>query len=197
MGMMGGGSGAGFILRLVLAFAIAAIGYVYFGAVLPRPAATGLALFLAAIELFGPMLGGRAGISLLTLAKLGIGVLMWPGVAWLIVWTGYVPDPIARVALAAAVASAIGIFAAGHGQGHEHARLLAVIVSLALPAYAVTLALFDPSPLGVAAACLAVGVGVMVARLAWVWPRRHEELMLTGAGVAFAAAAAMVIVVIL
>lgn len=187
----------GIFLRLVLAFVIAALAYLYFGSVLPRPAAAVVALLIAIVELFGPMLGGQGGLSMRALAKLGVALLVWPGIAWLIEWSGRVPDSVARVALAAAAASALGVFAAGHGQGREHQRLLAVIVSLALPAYAITLSLFDPSPLGVAAACLAVGVGAATAKIALVWPQKHEDLMLVGSCLAFGCAGALLVVAML
>lgn len=190
-------SAEGIFWRLVLAFVIAAVAFVYFGSVLPRPAAAVVALLIAAIELCGPMLGGQGGLSMRALAKLGVALLVWPGIAWLIEWTGYIHDPIARVALAAAAASALGVFAAGHGQGREHQRLLAVIVSLALPAYAITLSLFDPSPLAVAAACLAVGVGAATAKIALVWPQKHEDLMLVGSCMAFGCAGALLLAAVL
>lgn len=187
-------SAEGVFFRLLIAFVIAGVAYLYFGSVLPRPVAAVVALLIAAIELLGPMLGGQGGLSLRVLAKLGVALLVWPGIAWAIIWSGYVADPDARVALAAAAASALGVFAAGHGQGKEHRRLVAVIVSLALPAYAVTLSLFDPSPLGVAGACLAVGVGAATAKIALVWPQRHEDLMLAGSVLAFGCAGALVVV---
>lgn len=190
-------SAEGIFLRLLVAFVIAGVAYVYFGSVLPRPAAVVVALLIAVIELFGPMLGGQGGLSLRALAKLGMAVLVWPGIAWAIIWSGYVADPDARVALAAAAASGLGVFAAGHGQSREHQRLLAVIVSLALPAYAITLSLFDPSPLGVAAACLAVGVGAATAKIALVWPQTHEDLMLVGSCLAFGGAGALLVVAML
>lgn len=197
MGMIGGDGLGRFIFRLVIALVIAYAGFMYFGAVLPRSAAAVVALLLAALELFGPMLGGQGGLSLRAMAKLGVALLVWPGLAWIIELSGYVPDRDARIALAAGIASALGVFAAGHGQGRENVRLVAVIVSLALPAYAITVALFDPNAMGVAAACLAVGIGALTAKIALVWPQRHEDLMLVCGGLAFACAGGLLVAAML
>jgi len=176
-----------FVLRLIVAIVIAFVGYIYFGAVLPDKAAATVALSLALIELLAPMLSkGGGGASLRVLVKTGAAFLAWPGIAWALLALG-LTDRGARIALAAAAASALGIFAAGHGQGREHARLAATLVAVAIPVYALAAALVQDTRLAAAAGCLAVAVAFVTAKVALVWPDRLEESMAGGAALAVCA----------
>jgi len=179
-----------FLLRLLVALVIAFAGYVYFGAVLPDKAAATVALGLALIELLAPMLSkGGGGASLRVLVKTGAAFLAWPGIAWALLALG-LTDRGARIALAAAAASALGIFAAGHGQGREHARLAATLVAVAIPVYALAAALVQDTRLAAAAGCLAVASAFVTAKVALVWPDRLEESMVVGAALAMCAGVA-------
>jgi hypothetical protein len=175
----------GFVLRLLIAAVIATLGFVYFGAVLPRPAAAALAMALAAAELLGPMFSskGGGGASLRVLVRAGASLLVWPGFAWALVALG-LQDRGARIALAAAAASALGVFAAGHGQGREHARLVTTLVSTAIPVYALAAALVQDTRIAVAAGCVAVAIAFVTAKLALVWPAHLEETMVAGVVIA-------------
>jgi hypothetical protein len=179
-----------FLLRLIIAIVIAFAGYVYFGAVLPDKAAATVALILAVVELVGPMLTrGGGGASLQVLGKTTVAFLAWPGIAWGLLALG-LTDRGARIALAAAAASALGIFAAGHGQGREHARLAATLAAVAIPVYALAAALVGDTRVAAATGCFAVGVAFVTAKVALVWPDRLEETMVGGAAIAVCAGVA-------
>lgn len=181
-------------MRTVFALAITALIFAFsgwlFAAVLPAPAAWILAGVVAAIELIGAAKNGT-GSGLRALIKLNLTLLAWPAAALLMQYAGVVADRPARIALAAAVASAAGIAASRHGSGADSQRLWSVIAAVSIPLYAVlhTIALHTLDPLALSASCLAAGVAVLVARGALVWPDDHRAWMLVGAAVAGAAAA--------
>jgi hypothetical protein len=182
----------GFVLRLLIAAVIATLGFLYFGAVLPQAAAAALAMVLAAVELLGPMFSkGAGGASLRVLVRAGAALLVWPGLAWALLALG-LQDRGARIALAAAAASALGILAAGHGQGREHARLVTTLVSIAIPVYALAAALVQDTRIAVAMGCAAVAVAFVTAKLALVWPDHLEDSMVAGAVIAIVAGFATV-----
>lgn len=181
-----------FLLRLLIALVIAWFGYVYFGAVLPDPAARIVAIVLAVVELLGPMFTSRGGASMRLLVKAGAAFLAWPGFAWLLLSAG-LTDRGARIALAAAAASTLGVFAADHGQGREHARLAATLIAIAIPVYALATALVGGTHLEAAAGCLAVATAFVTAKIALVWPDRLENLMVGGAVLAATAGAATLV----
>jgi hypothetical protein len=176
-----------FLLRLFVASLIFTGGWALFRLVLPLPAACVLAVVLAIAELLAPAMvsagAGGFGGGLRLFVRMGATVISWPVFAWMLEVAGMTDRP-ARIALAAAAASAAGVLAAGHGSGKDTVRLWAVTAAVALPAYAAMQALLvDPvDPLAVAAASVAVVVGLLVARQAIVWPTNHSRVLVTAAG---------------
>lgn len=175
----------GFLIRLIVAALVAWFGLLYFGIVLPRPAASTIALILALAELFAPMLAGKQGASLRVMFQIAMPLVAWPALAWLA--EIYLTNHGVAVALAAAAASMLGVAAAGHGQGKEHARLAVVFVATAIPPIALYTAMRGGNEVAAAVACVAVAAGFISAKLAIVWPDHIENAMV---GCALAAAAA-------
>jgi len=160
-----------------------------FAAVLPAPAAWSFAVVVAAIEFIGASKNG-IGSGLRALIKLDLTLLAWPAAALALQFASVADRP-ARIALAAAVASAAGIAASRHGSGADSQRLWSVVAAVAIPLYALlhTIALPVLDPLALTAACIAAGIAVLVARSALVWPDDHRAWLAIGAAACGAAAA--------
>ncbi|MGA7436500.1 MAG: hypothetical protein WBW32_00060 [Luteibacter sp.] len=177
------------LLRLFLASLIFALSWALFREVLPVSAACAVAIVLALAELTAPAIArsgaGNIGGGLRLFVRLGATLIAWPIAAWALDTAGLRDRP-ARIAIAAAVASAVGVMAAGHGSGKDTVRLWAVVAAAAVPCYALMQGLVtDPvDPLAVACGCGAVAVSLLVARQAIIWPIGHERAL------AFAAVAA-------
>jgi len=159
----------------VLVFYAAAL---LFHAVLPAPAAWVLAAIVALIELVGAARNG-IGSGLRALVRVDLTLLVWPAAALLLQFAGMSDRP-ARIALAAAVASAAGIAASRHGSGAESQRLYTVLAAIGIPLYAVIHVIVQPvdDPLALAAAALAGVVAALVVRGALVWPDPHRRWLL-------------------
>jgi len=176
-----------FLLRLFLASLIFAFGWALFREVLPVPAACGVAIVLALAELAAPAIArsgaGNVGGGLRLLVRLGATLITWPIAAWALDVAGLADRP-ARIAIAAAIASAGGVMAAGHGSGKDTARLWAVVAAAAVPVYALmqALACAPVDPLAVTCACGAVAIALLVTRQAIVWPLEHERVLAFAAG---------------
>lgn len=175
-----------FLLRLFLASLIFAFGWALFREVLPVPAACVVAIVLALAELAAPAIarsGAGVGGGLRLLLRLGATLIAWPIAAWVLDVAGLADRP-ARIAIAAAIASAGGVMAAGHGSGKDTARLWAVVAAAAVPVYALMQALVcaPVDPLAVACACGAVAIALLVTRQAIVWPLEHERVLAGAAG---------------
>lgn len=173
-----------FLLKLLLVAIAGIVTYVYFCTVFPPSAAAIIAAIIAAAELAGAVLmgGGRHGGGLRLLMKIGLPLVLWPGIAWLLERvTGL--DRFVSLAIASGVASALGMLGSGRGWGHESARLAAMGMSAALPLYTLILALVGGAdPLGMACSVAAVAVAPMVARTAGTWPGTHERILREAGG---------------
>ena len=176
------------LFRLFLSSLIFALGWALFRQVLPVPAAVLVATILALAELFAPMFtrtGTNSGIGggLRLFVRLGASLITWPLAAWALSVAGLADRP-ARIATAAALASAVGVMAAGHGSGRDTVRLWAVTVAAAMPGYALVRALISTpvDPIAIGCGCMAVAIGLIVARQAIVWPIRHERMLALAAG---------------
>lgn len=178
------------ILKLLLVAVAAILSYAYFSTVLPPTAAVIIAAIIAAAELAGAVLlgGGTHGGGLRLLMKIGLPLLLWPGIAWLLERvTGL--DRFVSLAIASGLASALGVLGAGRGWGHENARLAAMAMSAALPLYTLILAILgNASDIGMACSVGAVAIAPLVVRGAGAWPGAHERV-LRDAGAACAAVA--------
>ena len=182
------------MLKILLAIAtFAAAGFLLLQ-VLPVPAAWILAAVVAAIEIFG----GGSGAGLRSVLQLDATVLAWPLAALVLSFAG-VADRDARIALASAVAAAVGVAASRHGSGGDSNRLWSVIAACAIPFYALMHVIAAPvlDPLAMAGSCAAAAVAALVARSAVVWPPAQRRALAAGAAVAGVAgivcAAAMVL----
>ena len=185
----------GFLIRLLVAALLCWVGVLYFGMVLPAGPAIGVAMLLATMELFAPMLAGRQGAAIRWLFRVAMPLVAWPGLAWLA--SAHITNHGAAVTAAAAGASLVGLAAAGHGQGNEHARAgVALMVSL-IPFIALLEALCSGNAIAASVGCIAVAAGFFTAKVALVWPDRHERLMLVAAMVAIAAGVATALPVML
>lgn len=176
------------LFRLLFASLIFALGWALFRQVLPETAACAVAIILAGAELFSPAListstNSGMGGGLRLFMRLGATLIIWPLAAWALSAAGLDDRP-ARIAIAAAIASAVGVMAAGHGSGRDTVRLWAVTSAGAAPVYALVHALVSVpvGPLAVACGCGAVAVALLVARQAIVWPIQHERLLAIAAG---------------
>lgn len=179
------------LFRFLLALIIAAIGYWWFAAIMPRPAAAIVGLIAGAAEFVGPLVargGGRgAGSGLRMLIWLGLPLLAWPGIAMLIgMW---IPDRATHVALAAIGATLLGVFTARHGQGRDQHHLLSLLIAVSIPLAAMASAIAHESEWGTAAACLAIGCAALVAKNAHVWADEHDRYLGIASIVAFVGAA--------
>lgn len=164
-----------FFIRLLVAALLGWVGLLYFGIVLPAVPALGIALFLAIMELFAPMLAGRQGAAIRWLFKVAMPLVTWPALAWFAL--AHIANHGAAVTAAAAVASLIGLAAAGHGQGNEHARAGVALVSSLVPFIALLEALRSGNTIAASVGCMAVAAGFFTAKVALVWPDRHERLI--------------------
>lgn len=189
------------VFRLFLSSLIFALGWALFRQVLPGPAAVGVAIILALAELFAPAVtrtGTNSGMGggLRLFVRMGATLITWPLAAWALSAAGLEDRP-ARIAIAAAIASAVGVMAAGHGSGRDTVRLWTVTAAVAVPAYAIVRALVSVpvDPLAVACGCGAVAVALLVARQTIVWPVQHERVLaLAACAVSLAGALAGVLV---
>jgi len=172
--------------RICLAAVIGLTGYWLFGQVLPSTASTSLAAVLAAAEIVDPILrrgtGGLGG-GLRLFSRLGATLVSWPAFAWLLEYAG-MTDRAARIAFAAAAASAAGLLAAGHGSGKDTARLWAIVAAVAVPGYAMmqTLLVQPADPLALAASSAAIVVALLVTRQSLIWPQEQSRLLLIATG---------------
>lgn len=166
--------------RLFAASLVFVLSWVLFRQVLAAAVAGMLAGILALAELLAD--GGFGG-GMRLFVRLGGSLIIWPIAAWLLDAAG-MSDRRARIAVAAAVASAAGVLAAGHGSGKETVRLWAVVAACALPLYALMRVLLaaPTDSFAVAAGCVAVGVALLVARQAIVWPHYQSRALLIAAG---------------
>lgn len=178
------------ILKLFLVAIAAILSYAYFVTVLPPTAAAIIAASIAAAELAGAVLlgGGTHGGGLRLLMKIGLPLLLWPGIAWLLERvTGF--DRFVSLAIASGLASGLGVLGAGRGWGHENARLAAMAMSSALPLYTLVLAIGGGAgAIGMACSVGAVAIAPLVVRGAGAWPGTHEQI-LQGASAVCAATA--------
>lgn len=179
------------LFRFLLAIIIAALGYWWFSAIMPRPFAAIVGLFVGAAEFVGPLVtrgGGRgAGSGLRMLFWFGLPLLAWPGIAMLIgMW---IPDRATHVALAAIIATMFGVFTAHHGQGRDQHYLISVLIAVAIPVAAMASAIANESEWGTAAACIAIGVAPLVAKNDHVWADSHDRYLGIASIVAFVGAA--------
>jgi len=179
------------LFRFVLAILIAALGYWWFSAIMPRPFAAVIGIIAGAAEFIGPLVtrgGGRgSGSGLRMLFGFGLPLIAWPGIAMLIgLW---IPDRATHVALAAIVATLLGVFTARHGQGRDQHYLIAVLVAVSIPVAAMASAIANESMWGTTAACLALGVAPLVAKNAHVWSDTYDRYLGIAAVVAFVGAA--------
>jgi len=178
------------VFRLLFSSLIFALGWALFRQVLPASAAVAVAIILALAEQFAPAVirtGTNSGMGggLRLFVRLGATLMTWPLAVWALSAAGLEDRP-ARIAIAAAIASAVGVMAAGHGSGRDTMRLWAVTAAVAVPAYALARALVSVpvDPLAVACGCGAVAVALLVARQAIVWPIQHERVLVLAAGAA-------------
>ena len=185
----------GFLIRLLVAVLLCWLGFLYFGIVLPTGPAIGIALLLATMELFAPMLAGRQGAALRWLFRVAMPLVAWPALTWLAL--ALTANHGAAVTAAAAGASLVGLAAAGHGQGNEHARAGVALVASLIPFIALIEALRSASAIASSVGCIAVAAGFLTAKVALVWPERHERLMLGAAMAAVAAGVATALPVLL
>ena len=172
------------LFRLFLAALTFALGWALFHQVLPLDAACGLAIVLAVAELLAPMVSNNAaGGGARLFIRMGATLITWPLAAWALRAAGLADRP-ARIAIAAALASAVGVMAAGHGSGRDTVRLWAVAAAAAVPAYSLARALVSApvDPLAVACGCAAMVEALIVARQSIVWPAQHEQLLAITAG---------------
>ena len=174
------------ILRLFLASLIFACGWALFRQVLPLPAACAVAVILALAELVAPVVAGNGsgmGGGVRLFVRLGATLITWPLAAWALAAAGLTDRP-ARIAIAAAIASAMGVMAAGHGSGRDTVKLWAVTAAAAVPVYALALALVSApvDPIACACACGAVAVALLVTRHVITWPIQHERVLVMAAG---------------
>jgi hypothetical protein len=178
------------LFRLLFASLTFALGWALFRQVLPQPAASAVAIVFALAELFAPVVirtgtnrGMGGGVRLFL--RLGATLITWPLAAWGLSAAGLADRP-ARIAIAAAIASAVGVMAAGHGSGRDTVRLWAVMAAAAVPVYTLAHALVSMpvDPLAVACGCGAVAVALLVARQAIVWPIQHERVLALATGAA-------------
>jgi hypothetical protein len=179
------------LFRFVLAIVIAALGYWWFSAIMPRPFAAVVGLVAGAAEFIGPLVtrgGGRgSGSGLRMLFGFGLPIIAWPGIAMLVgLW---IPDRATHVALAAIAATVLGVFTARHGQGRDQHYLISVLVAVSIPVAAMASAIANESMWGTAAACVAIGVAPLVAKNAHVWADKHDQYLGMAAIVAFVSAA--------
>jgi hypothetical protein len=179
------------LFRFVLAIVIAALGYWWFSAIMPRPFAAVVGLVAGAAEFIGPLVtrgGGRgSGSGLRMLFGFGLPIIAWPGIAMLVgLW---IPDRATHVALAAIAATVLGEFTARHGQGRDQHYLISVLVAVSIPVAAMASAIANESMWGTAAACVAIGVAPLVAKNAHVWADKHDQYLGMAAIVAFVSAA--------
>lgn len=174
------------IFRIALAILIAMLAGSYFAAVLPAPVAHTLAFVLAIAELIGPFFNAQ-GAGWRLLLRIGVVLLVWPGVALLLQGAG-VEDRALRVSLAAAAASTCGVFAAGQGHGKDTSRLVAILIGVAVPVYSLILAITTESQWGTAGACLAIATATWMVRMALVLPPlQSRALKLASVGAAASA----------
>jgi hypothetical protein len=185
----------GFLIRLLVAALLCWVGFLYFGIVLPTGPAIGIALLLATMELFAPMLAGRQGAAIRWLFRVATPLVAWPALAWLAL--AHITNHGAAVTAAAAGASLVGLAAAGHGQGNEHARAGVALVASLIPFIALLEALRSGNVIAASVGCIAVAAGFFTAKVALVWPDRHERLMLVAAMAAIAAGVATALPVML
>ena len=176
------------LFRLLFSSLIFALGWALFRQVLPAAAAVAVATILALAELLAPVVTSTGtndgmGGGMRLFLRLGASLITWPLAAWGLSVAGLADRP-ARIAIAAALASAVGVMAAGHGIGRDTVRLWAATVAAAVPVYALTLALVSVpvDPLAVACGCGAVSIALLVARQAIVWPIQHERMLALAAG---------------
>lgn len=146
--------------------------------VLPVEAAWALATAIAAIELFG----SRSGSGLRSVLQLDATLIAWPLSALVLVFAG-VSDRDARIALASAVASAVGVAASRHGSGAESSRLWSVVAACLIPLYALMHTIAAPrlDPLALGGSCLAAAIAALVARSAVIWPPMQRRALFAGA----------------
>lgn len=175
------------LLRLFFASLLFVLSWSLFREVLPVPIACVVAIILAVAEVAAPAIArsgaGNVGGGLRLFVRLGATLIAWPITALVLDKAGFEDRP-ARIAIAAAVASAVGVMAAGHGSGKDTVRLWAVISAAAVPAYSLMNALVaaPTDPLAVACGCGAVAVALLVARQAIIWPAEHERALAFAAG---------------
>ena len=166
------------MLRIALALATGAIAGWLLLQVMPASAAWILAAIVAAVELFG----SGSGSGLRSVLTLDATLLAWPLAALVLSFAG-VADRDARIALASAVAAAVGVAASRHGSGGDSARLWSVVAACLIPLYALMHAIAAPvlDPLALGGSCLAAAIAALVARSAVIWPPMQRRALFAGA----------------
>lgn len=183
------------LIRLAFAVLILFVGARLFWLVLPLWAAYAIAIMLASVEFFGPMLGGQHGAGLRLFIGLTAPFVVWPLVALAMVLVSH--DHWINLAIGGSGAALTGLLAARHGQGHEHARLAELFVAAAIPFVALIECLVSGDRGAAALACVAVAAGFMAARGGQVWPDRIEKMMASCAVFAVCLAVATAVPIVL
>ena len=176
------------LIRLAFAVLILFVGARLFWLVLPLWAAYTIAIVLACVEFFGPMLGGQHGMSLRLFLAMTLPFVAWTLVALVMLVASH--DHWLNLAVGAIGGALTGLLAARHGQGHEHARLAELLVATSIPVVALVECLTSGDRPAVAIACVAVAAGFLAAKQALVWPDRLEQIMAGGATIAVCAGVA-------
>ncbi len=166
-----------FLLRLLLAVVVAILTAAYYHIIFPAEISYFIGAAFGVLELLSPLLISRysaasgAARAFGAILKYGAPLVLWPGIAWVILQ--FLPNRPAAAALAAGLAAIAGVFAAGHGQNRDTARNFAAIISGAT----VLLGMAQAIPAGYFAAtmaCIAAAISIATIRAAILWPEKQR-----------------------